>query len=101
MGRARCARQCGVPGMDQNRHGRGGSGRRCLFSDADIVDRVPLARFARAQDVAEAIAFLVDGERSGFINGVSLPVDGGWMADAQLERPTLANAQSKNADFPG
>lgn len=52
------------------------------YSDADIVDRVPLARFARAADVAEAIAFLLDAERSGFINGVSLPVDGGWIADA-------------------
>jgi NAD(P)-dependent dehydrogenase (short-subunit alcohol dehydrogenase family) len=51
------------------------------YSDADIVERVPLARFARAQDVAEAIAFLADSERNGFINGVSLPVDGGWMAD--------------------
>ena len=48
----------------------------------DIIDRVPLARFARAQDVAEAIAFLADSDRNGFINGVSLPVDGGWMADA-------------------
>jgi NAD(P)-dependent dehydrogenase (short-subunit alcohol dehydrogenase family) len=51
------------------------------YSDADIIDRVPLARFARARDVAEAIAFLADAERNGFINGVSLPVDGGWMAD--------------------
>jgi NAD(P)-dependent dehydrogenase (short-subunit alcohol dehydrogenase family) len=56
-----------------------GSGAYC---DADIVDRVPMARFARAQDVAEAIAFLIDSDRNGFINGVSLPVDGGWMADA-------------------
>jgi len=52
------------------------------YSDADIVDRVPLARFARPEDVAEAIAFLLDASRSGFINGVSLPVDGGWLADA-------------------
>lgn len=52
------------------------------YSDQDIVDRVPMARFARPRDVAEAIAFLADGERSGFINGVSLPVDGGWTADA-------------------
>jgi NAD(P)-dependent dehydrogenase (short-subunit alcohol dehydrogenase family) len=52
------------------------------YSDADIVDRVPMARFARASDVAEAIAFLVDSDRNGFINGVTLPVDGGWMADA-------------------
>jgi NAD(P)-dependent dehydrogenase (short-subunit alcohol dehydrogenase family) len=52
------------------------------YSDADIVDRVPLGRFARADDVAEAIAFLLDANRSGFINGISLPVDGGWLADA-------------------
>jgi NAD(P)-dependent dehydrogenase (short-subunit alcohol dehydrogenase family) len=52
------------------------------YSDEDIVDRVPLARFARADDVAEAIAFLLDASRSAFINGISLPVDGGWLADA-------------------
>jgi NAD(P)-dependent dehydrogenase (short-subunit alcohol dehydrogenase family) len=52
------------------------------YSDSDITDRVPLARFARAEDVAEAIAFLLDAQRSGFINGISLPVDGGWTADA-------------------
>jgi NAD(P)-dependent dehydrogenase (short-subunit alcohol dehydrogenase family) len=52
------------------------------YSDADIVDRVPLARFASPTDVAEAIAFLLDANRSGFINGISLPVDGGWLADA-------------------
>ena len=52
------------------------------YSDEDIVNRVPMARFAKPDDVAEAIAFLSDGERSGFINGVSLPVDGGWTEDA-------------------
>ena len=52
------------------------------YSDKDIVERVPLGRFALPTDVAEAIAFLLDADRSGFINGVSLPVDGGWMADA-------------------
>ncbi|HEY2779673.1 MAG TPA: SDR family oxidoreductase [Steroidobacteraceae bacterium] len=52
------------------------------YSDRDIVERVPLGRFARPEDVAEAIAFLLDAQRSGFVNGVSLPVDGGWIADA-------------------
>ena len=55
------------------------------YSDVDIVNRVPMARFARAEDVAAAIAFLLDEERGAFINGVSLPVDGGWIADASWE----------------
>ena len=55
------------------------------YSDTDIIDRVPMARFASPGDVAEAIAFLLDTERGGFINGVSLPVDGGWTADASWE----------------
>lgn len=59
-----------------------GSGAYC---DADIVNRVPMARFARADDVAEAIAFLLDAGRAAFVNGVTLPVDGGWTADASWE----------------
>jgi NAD(P)-dependent dehydrogenase (short-subunit alcohol dehydrogenase family) len=55
------------------------------YSDADIVDRVPLARFASPDDVAAAIAWLADPGSSGFINGVCLPVDGGWTADASWQ----------------
>ena len=65
--------------MDSKDQGSG------AYSDADIINRVPMARFARPEDVAEAIAFLADAERSAFVNGVSLPVDGGWMADASWE----------------
>lgn len=55
------------------------------YTDQDIVNRVPMARFARADDVAQAIAFLLDDARGGFINGVCLPVDGGWTADTSWE----------------
>ncbi len=65
--------------MDAADQGPGG------YSDSDIVNRVPMARFARPEDVAAAIAYLADPELSGFINGVSLPVDGGWTADASWE----------------
>jgi NAD(P)-dependent dehydrogenase (short-subunit alcohol dehydrogenase family) len=51
------------------------------YSDTDIVNRVPMARFASPEDVAQAIALLLDTERGAFINGVALPVDGGWTAD--------------------
>lgn len=50
------------------------------YNDADIIDRVPMGRFAKAEDVAAAIAFLASEDN--FINGVSLPVDGGWTGDA-------------------
>jgi NAD(P)-dependent dehydrogenase (short-subunit alcohol dehydrogenase family) len=52
------------------------------YTDDDIVGQVPLARFAAPGDVAAAVAFLADEEASGFVNGVALPVDGGWSADA-------------------
>jgi NAD(P)-dependent dehydrogenase (short-subunit alcohol dehydrogenase family) len=52
------------------------------YSDADIENQVPLARFATPQDIANAVVFLADPERSGFINGVALSVDGGWATDA-------------------
>jgi NAD(P)-dependent dehydrogenase (short-subunit alcohol dehydrogenase family) len=55
------------------------------YSDDDIMNRVPMARFASPRDVAEAVAFLADAGLSGFVNGVSLPVDGGWLADASWE----------------
>jgi NAD(P)-dependent dehydrogenase (short-subunit alcohol dehydrogenase family) len=55
------------------------------YKDKDIIDRVPMARFARPDDVAQAIAFLADGDKSGFINGTTLTVDGGWIADGSWE----------------
>jgi NAD(P)-dependent dehydrogenase (short-subunit alcohol dehydrogenase family) len=55
------------------------------YSERDIVNRAPMARFAQPQDVAAAIAFLSDAEHSGFVNGIALPVDGGWIADASWE----------------
>ena len=59
------------------------------YRDADITNRVPMARFAHAQDVAEAIVFLCDAQRGSFINGVTLPVDGGWTADGSWDNLRL------------
>lgn len=55
------------------------------YTDADIAGRVPMGRFASPDDIAQAIAFLADRERSGFINGHALSVDGGWAADGSWE----------------
>jgi NAD(P)-dependent dehydrogenase (short-subunit alcohol dehydrogenase family) len=55
------------------------------YSDADIIGRVPMARFATPDDIARAIAFLADEGESSFINGHALAVDGGWIADGSWE----------------
>jgi NAD(P)-dependent dehydrogenase (short-subunit alcohol dehydrogenase family) len=52
------------------------------YVDRDIVEQVPMGRFATPDDIAAAIAFLADPASSGFVNGATLPVDGGWTADA-------------------
>lgn len=55
------------------------------YTDADITGRVPMARFATPDDVAQAIAFLADDKQSGFVNGHTLAVDGGWTADGSWQ----------------
>jgi len=55
------------------------------YTDDDITRRIPMARFASPSDIAEAILFLADHRRSGFVNGHTLVVDGGWTADASWE----------------
>ncbi|HLK67640.1 MAG TPA: SDR family oxidoreductase [Bryobacteraceae bacterium] len=64
------------------------------YSDADIENRIPMARFARPNDIAEAIAYLSDPKLSGFVNGMELRVDGGWLADGSWDRLRL---QHRNA----
>lgn len=60
------------------------------YVDQDITDHVPLGRFATPDDVAQAVAFLADQGRSGFINGVTLSVDGGWAADGSWQSLRLS-----------
>jgi len=62
-----------------------------LYVDTDITNRVPMGRFATADDVANAILFLADETRSSFVNGHTLVVDGGWTADGSWESLRLGN----------
>jgi NAD(P)-dependent dehydrogenase (short-subunit alcohol dehydrogenase family) len=63
---------------------------RGVYQDKDITDRVPMGRFASPDDIARAVAFLADPTQSGFINGHTLVVDGGWTADASWESLRLS-----------
>ena len=65
--------------MDEEDQAGGG------YTDADIEGRVPMGRFARPEDVARAVVFLADPEQSGFVNGHTLSVDGGWFGDGSWE----------------
>ena len=58
---------------------------RGTYSDVDITQRNPMGRFATPEDVARAIAFLADPAQSGFVNGQTLAVDGGWTTDGSWE----------------
>ncbi|MET0133962.1 MAG: SDR family oxidoreductase [Kibdelosporangium sp.] len=51
------------------------------YTDEDILGQNPMGRFASPSDIANAVAFLADPQLSGFVNGVALPVDGGWTSD--------------------
>jgi len=84
MGRKRCSRQRRLPGwvkteMDATDQAAGG------YTDADIIGRTPMGRFATPDDIARAIVFLADPQQSGYINGHALAVDGGWTADGSWE----------------
>ena len=59
------------------------------YTDLDITQRVPMGRFARPDDVARAIAFLADESESGFVNGATLTVDGGWSSDGSWDSVRL------------
>ena len=65
--------------MDEEDQAGGG------YTDADIEGRVPMGRFASPEDIARAVAFLADPEQSGFVNGHTLSVDGGWFGDGSWE----------------
>ena len=67
--------------MDEEDQASGAGG----YTDRDIEGRVPMARFATPEDVAKAVAFLADSGQSGFVNGHTLSVDGGWFADGSWE----------------
>ncbi|XP_051888634.1 L-xylulose reductase [Pristis pectinata] len=46
---------------------------------AGMLSRIPMGKFAEVEDVVNAIIFLLS-DKSAMINGVTLPVDGGFLA---------------------
>lgn len=46
---------------------------------ADMTAKIPLGRFAEVDEVVDAIVYLLS-DKSSMINGVSIPIDGGFCA---------------------
>ncbi len=44
----------------------------------DVLSEIPMRRFGKPEELAAAVAFLAS-QQASYINGVSLPVDGGWI----------------------
>jgi len=44
-----------------------------------VIDRTPFGRFGKGEDLEGVVLFLVSSAASGFITGVTLPVDGGYL----------------------
>ena len=55
------------------------------FKAKGAIKTIAEGRFASPDDIAKAILFLADPERSGFVNGHALVVDGGWTTDASWQ----------------
>ena len=60
---------------------------RALLTNADgsltargntILTHTPMGKFGKPEDLVGAMLFLLDDEAAGFINGVVLPIDGGF-----------------------
>lgn len=54
-------------------------------AESSLLERTPLGRIAAPAEIAEAIAFLLDHDRSGFMTGQTLTVDGGALARLSTE----------------
>ncbi len=47
----------------------------------DVISRTPFGRFGEARELAGVALFLSSNEAAGFVTGVCLPVDGGFLVD--------------------
>lgn len=46
-----------------------------------IIDRTPFGRFGKNEELCGTAIYLASRHASGFVSGVSIPVDGGFLAD--------------------
>ncbi|MBR7133344.1 MAG: SDR family oxidoreductase [Clostridia bacterium] len=45
----------------------------------DVIDHTPMGKFGTANDICGCVRWLVDDTSSGFVTGITVPVDGGFL----------------------
>ncbi|PSR27034.1 MAG: short-chain dehydrogenase [Sulfobacillus benefaciens] len=49
------------------------------YTDEDILRRDPMGRYGTVEEIAEGALYLVS-DASGYVTGIDLPIDGGWLS---------------------
>jgi len=49
-----------------------------------VLGHTPMKRFGEAQELLGAVNWLIDDEAAGFVTGITVPVDGGFLSSAGL-----------------
>lgn len=50
----------------------------------NIIRQTPMNRFGEAPDLIGCLNWLIDDEAAGFVTGITIPVDGGFLADSGI-----------------
>jgi NAD(P)-dependent dehydrogenase (short-subunit alcohol dehydrogenase family) len=46
-----------------------------------VIKRTPFGRFGEVKELAGAVLFLARSKTSGFVIGITIPIDGGFLVD--------------------
>lgn len=50
----------------------------------NIMNHTPMARFGEAKELLGSVLWLLDDEKAGFVTGITVPVDGGFLAHSGI-----------------
>lgn len=51
---------------------------------ANIMRQTPMKKFGEAKELLGCMNWLIDDEKAGFVTGITIPVDGGFLSDSGL-----------------
>ena len=50
----------------------------------NIMNHTPMRRFGEAKELWGCVSWLLDDEKAGFVTGITVPVDGGFLAHSGI-----------------